>query len=396
MDASVLKERMARRVDELAEQLIAVSHDIHAHPELCYEEHYAHGVLTDAIERHGIDVTRSAHGVETAFDARAGQEGPDVAVCLEYDALPVIGHACGHNVIAAAGLGAGLAAAAFADEAGGRVRLLGTPAEEGGNGKQRLADGGALDGLDAAVMVHPADADLLWMDTVAAVTVDVEWHGRPAHAAAFPWKGANALDAAVLGYVNVAALRQHILPTERVHGIFRDGGDAPNVVPEHASMQWMVRSGSIASLGPLYERVVACWQAGATATGCRCEHRETQPAYAEMVDNPVLGRLYAANVAALGRPVARPGPEHRVLGSTDMGNVSYLVPAIHPMIQVAPRGVSIHTREFAGHAASPTADEAVVIGAKALAATIADLWAERSLVDEARRAHDEELGRRRA
>jgi amidohydrolase len=385
---------MCDRIDALAETLLEVSHDIHAHPELCFEERYAHGRLTDALEAQGLDVTRSAHGVETAFDARAGTDGPEIGVCLEYDALPGVGHACGHNIIAAAGLGAGLAAAAFADEAGGRVRILGTPAEEGGAGKIFMAQAGAFDGLDAAMMIHPADADLLSMDTIAVVTFDVEWHGRAAHAAAFPWKGANALDAAVLSYVNVAALRQHIEPTDRVHGIFRDGGLAANVVPEHASMTWMVRSARISSLGPLQERVEACWQAGAVASGCSCEHRLAHPAYADMVDNPVLASLYAANAAALGRPVSAPGERGRVVGSTDMGNVSYLVPSIHPMIRVAPSGISIHTHEFAAHAASAAGDEAVVLGAKMLASTIADLWAEPGLVADARRAFDTEVATR--
>lgn len=391
MDAVTLKRRMCERIDELADSLVAVSHEIHAHPELRFEEHRAHDLLTESIERHGVGVTRSAHGLETAFDARAGVEGPELGVCLEYDALPGIGHACGHNIIAAAGLGAGLAAAALADEAGGRVRLLGTPGEEGGAGKVHMADSGAFGGLDAAVMVHPADADLIAMDAIAVVSLDVDWHGKAAHAAAFPWKGANALDAAVLSYMNVAALRQHIEPTDRVHGIFRDGGLAPNIVPEHASMTWMVRSARIAGLGPLQERVEACWQAGALAAGCTCEHRVAHPPYADMVDNPVLARLYSANAAAMGRPVSSPGERGRVVGSTDMGNVSYLVPSIHPMIRVSPPGVSIHTHEFAAHAVSAAGDEAVVLGAKLLAMTLADLWSDRSLVDEAKRALDAEL-----
>jgi amidohydrolase len=377
---------MCERIDALATVLIEASHDIHAHPELNFEEHHAHGLLTDLLEQQGVEVTRSAHGLATAFDARAGHEGPVIAVCCEYDALPGVGHACGHNIIATAGLGAGLAAAALAEEVGGRVRILGTPAEEGGAGKVYLAQAGAFDGVDAAMMVHPADADLLSMDTIAAATLEVEWFGEAAHAAAFPWKGRNALDAAVLGYVNVAALRQHIEPTDRIHGVFRKGGDKPNIVPDHTVMEWMVRSRTLASLAPLQERVVAAWEAGAAATGCRCEHRVAHPVYADMVDNPVLGQLYAANAATLGRPVAVPSDGARVVGSTDMGNVSYLVPSIHPMVKVAPAGVSIHSHEFARHAASPAGDEAVLVGAKAMAMTIADLWAAPHLVGEARDA----------
>src|SRR3954470_11549519 len=271
---------MCERIDALADTLLELSHDIHAHPELSFEEHHAHDVLTAALERDGIDVTRSSHGLDTAFDARVGTEGPEIAICCEYDALPGIGHACGHNIIATAGLGAGLAAAALAEEAGGRVRILGTPAEEGGAGKVYMADEGAFDGGDAAMMVHPASADLLYMGAIAAATYDVEWFGEAAHAAAQPWRGRNALDAAALGYVNVSALRQHIEPWERIHGVFREGGDKPNIVPEHTVMEWMGRSPTIESLEPLQTRVEAAWEAGASATGCRCEHRVLHHVYA--------------------------------------------------------------------------------------------------------------------
>ncbi|MDP8987782.1 MAG: M20 family peptidase, partial [Actinomycetota bacterium] len=242
MDLGRLKERVCDRVDELAPALIAVSHEIHAHPELCYEERFAHELLTSLLEREGLEVARGAYGLDTAFEARSGGEGPTVVVCCEYDALPGIGHACGHNVIAAATAGAGLAAATVADEAGGRVRVLGTPAEEGGAGKVELAHHGALDGVDAAMMVHPAAADLATMDSLAAAMLEVEYFGEAAHAAAAPHRGRNALDAAVLGYLNVAALRQHIADTERVHGVITKGGDKANIVPDHTAMGWMVRS----------------------------------------------------------------------------------------------------------------------------------------------------------
>ena len=208
-----------RRGRPARDVLVDLSRQIHARPELGYEEHFAHDLLTRVLEDEGLSVTRSARGIDTAFEARAGSDGPTVAVLCEYDALPAIGHACGHNVIAAAGLGAGLAAAALADELGGRVVVIGTPAEEGGGGKLRLIDAGAFAGVDAALMVHPADADLLAMDVIAVHEVVVSYTGEAAHAAAYPHRGRNALDAAVLGYVNVAALRQHIAPGERIHGI---------------------------------------------------------------------------------------------------------------------------------------------------------------------------------
>jgi amidohydrolase len=381
--ADDLKARMVARVDALAESLVEASHDIHEHPELAFEEHHAHDLLTAFLEREGVDVQRGAFGMDTAFDAVVGAEGPTVAVCLEYDALPGVGHACGHNVIATAGLGASLAAAVLADEAGGRVRILGTPAEERGGGKEVAIRGGALEGVDAAMMIHPADADLLWMDAIAVVEYDVEFEGKAAHAAARPHLGRNALDAAVLAYVNVAALRQHIEDTDRIHGVFTDGGARPNIVPEHAAMTWMIRSLKRDGLEPLVERVTACFDAGAAAAGCTCSYRESFPPYDDVIDNQTMLECYGANVAALGRPASTPGPT-RVIGSTDMGNVSKVVPAIHPMIRVAPPGVSIHSHEFATHARSATGDEAVILGAKAMAMTIADLWSVPATLDRAK------------
>jgi amidohydrolase len=388
------KARLAHEVARRAELLVDVSHQIHAHPELLYEEHFAHDLLTEVLEGEGLEVTRQARGIATAFEARSGSRGPTVAVMCEYDALPAVGHACGHNVIAASGLGAGLAAAALADELGGRILVLGTPAEEGGGGKVLLADAGALDGVDAAVMVHPADADLSAMDVIAVQEVVATYEGQAAHAAAFPHRGRNALDACVLGYLNVAALRQHITPSERIHGIISHGGDKPNVVPSHARSEWMVRSETLERLVRLKERFVACIEAGAQAAGCEVRLEWRDPAYADMVDNHALVARYRANAEALGRSVGDPNPDRRVVGSTDMGNVSYLVPSIHPMIQVAPIGVPIHTPDFAGHAAGEGGDRAVLDGATALAWTIADVWLDAAVLPAARAEWEQETARR--
>jgi amidohydrolase len=264
------------------------------------------------------------------------------------------------------------------------VRILGTPAEEGGGGKVLMAERGAFEDVDAAMMVHPADADLLAMDAIAATHLEVVYEGVAAHAAAFPHLGRNALDAAVLGYVNVAALRQHIEATDRVHGVFLEGGDKANIVPERTRMQWMVRSARFASLEPLQKRVEACFEAGAAATGCTCAHRVSSPPYADMVDNPVLVGLYAANSEALGRPLADP----RAGGSARRrqhrhGNVSYLVPSIHPMVKVARRGCPSTPTSSPATPARPAGDAAVLHGARAMAATVADLWADRGLVEAA-------------
>ncbi len=377
IDLDTAKERVVAEVDRLADVLVDASHQIHAHPELCFEERFAHDLLTGILEGEGLPVTRHARDLDTAFEARAGSDGPLIAVMCEYDALPGIGHACGHNIIASAGLGAGLASAAIADTVGGRVLILGTPAEEGGGGKVFLAERGALEGVDAALMVHPAGVDLTAMSAIAIQRLTVTYEGESAHAAAFPHRGRNALDAMVLGYVNIAALRQHIRPTERVHGIFLEAGDKANIVPARAKAEWYVRSPTARTLEPLCERVAACLEAGAAAAGCTVEFEWLGPRYLDMVDNGPMVERYRENAARLGRDVADPrSGGAKVVGSTDMGNVSHLVPSIHPMIQVSPASVSIHSPEFARYAASEDGDKAVLDGAKALAMTMVDLWAQ--------------------
>ena len=375
MDADALKAAVCAEVDRLADQLLEASHEIHAHPELNFEEHFAHDLLVDQLHGAGLHTTPHAYGVATAFEASAGESGFNVAVLCEYDALPGIGHACGHNVIATAGLGAGLAAASVAAEAGGRLRIMGTPAEEGGGGKIEMARRGAFEEIGAAMMVHPADADLIAMDTIALQELHVQYHGKAAHAAAAPWDGRNALDAAVLGYMNIASMRQHIRPTERIHGVFSKGGDKANIVPAETAMEWIVRSSTIESLQPLKQRVLTALESAATACSCTVDHQWHSHTYADMIDNGPMVAAYVSNAAKVGRNVVDPAAVgRRVVGSTDMGNISYLVPSIHPMIKVAADGVAIHTVEFAEWARSPDGDKAVLDGAKAMAMTIVDLW----------------------
>lgn len=393
VDLNALKERTDEIVGRHAETLIGASHKIHSHPELGFEEEFAHDVLAGVLEGAGLTVTRGARGIATAFEARAGRSGPMIAVLCEYDALPGVGHACGHNVIGAAGVGAGIAAAAVADEVGGRVLVLGTPAEEGGGGKVALAERGAFDDVEAALMVHPAGIEATRMDAIAIQRLQVTYTGRASHAAAAPHLGHNALDAAVLGYMNVAALRQHIRPDERVHGIFTDGGQAPNIVPERAASSWYVRSPDVKGLEALKERVLACLAAGASAAGCEMEVEWVAPAFANMIDNESLLGSYAANLARTGRTVTEPAAGEGILGSTDMGNVSHIVPSIHPMIAVAPSEVAIHTVEFERCAGGPDGDRAVLDGARAMAATLVDLWAQPGLLDSVRSEYADALAR---
>jgi amidohydrolase len=373
-DVDELKARACNLIDSNADELVRVSHEIHDHPEQNYEEVFASELLTRSANDLGVPVELGAFDCPTGFSGDVGT-GPTVCIMSEYDALPEIGHGCGHNIIAAAGLGAAIALASLAKETGGRVRYMGTPAEEGGGGKILMARNGALTGVDLAMMVHPADADLATIDAIALQQLLVEYSGQESHAAAAPHLGRNALDAAVLGYMAVATLRQHILPTERVHGIFLKSGDKPNIVPSEASTEWYVRSDNVTSLAALKPRVLASLESGAHACGCSVSHEWIGAAYADMVTNNTMGAMYAHNALRLGRTVTDPRQGgHRVVGSTDMGNVSHLVPSIHPMIASAPSGTSIHTKQFAHFARSPMADKAVLDGAKAMAMTAIDYW----------------------
>ena len=396
VDLDALKDRADAIVADHADALVAASRQLHADPELAFAERHAHDLLADLLDGAGLAVERGTHGVPTAFAARAGTSGPTIAVLCEYDALPGIGHACGHNVIGAAGVGAGIAAAALAEEIGGRVLVLGTPAEEGGGGKVALAEAGAFEGVEAALMVHPAGLDLARIKAIAIHQLQVTYHGKAAHAAAAPHAGRNALDAAVLGYQNVAALRQHIRPDERIHGIFTEAGEAPNVVPARAATFWYVRSPTVAGLAALKPRVLAALEAGAAATGCTVEHQWQDPAYADMVDNEAMIERYRRNLARSGRTLIEPDSLEAVVGSTDMGNISHLVPSIHPMIAVSPPNVPIHPADFARFAGSEAGDRAVIDGARAMAATVLDLWAEPGALDEVRREFAEKRAAGRA
>ncbi len=387
-----IRRRVVERVDEVAAELVEVSHLIHDRPEQNFEEHFASELLARSATRNGLASERGAFGLGTAVHGETGS-GPLVCVMSEYDALPGIGHGCGHNVIAAAGLGAAIALAAVADDAGGRLRWLGTPAEEGGGGKIIMARSGALEGVETAMMVHSAGHDLTSIDAIALRQIECDYEGAEAHAAAAPERGRNALDAAVLGYMGVASLRQHILPTERVHGILTRAGEKPNIVPRHASSQWYVRSDTMESLEALTPRVVAALEAGAQACGCSSRVRFPGETYADLVANAQMSSVWVRHAASLGRTVGDPRTGGvRVVGSTDMGNVSHLVPTIHPMIASAPAGTAIHTEEFARHSRGPIADRAVVDGAKLLALCAVDFWTDPAL--RARTAEEFSLTRR--
>jgi amidohydrolase len=374
-----LKTAARERVEAARDSLVGLSHRIHADPELGYEEERASAWVADALEAGGLAVERGVGGLPTAFAARAGSGPLHVLICAEYDALPEIGHACGHNVIAAAAVGAGLALAPVADEAGLTLTVLGTPAEEGGGGKIVLMEQGLFDGVHAAMMVHPAPFEMLEFPVIAATSFDIRYTGREAHSSAFPELGINAADAFVVAQTAIGLLREHIRGTDRIHGIVTKGGDAPNVVPAETTGLWMARSSTLRELEDLVPRVLKCFEAGALATGATLDVTHYPP-YAEMVHDRDLLAHYRVNAEALGRSFPDLGEAaKRASASTDMGNVSLRIPSIHPMLGVDANGAVNHQAEFAAACATDSADRAAIEGAVAMAWTAIDAAADDAL-----------------
>lgn len=382
-DCEAIKQTVCAEIDRLAADLVALSRRIHANPELRFEEERAAAWLSEFLEGIGYAVARGAYGLPTAFSAEIGSGRPRVALLCEYDALPKIGHACGHNVIAAAGVGAAAGLARVISSLPGSVRVLGTPAEEGGGGKAIMGRNGAFADVDVAMMVHPSGAEHLEIDALAVTALEVEYRGRAAHAAAAPQHGINALDAMVTAYNAIAQLRQHIAAGERVHGIITDGGQAPNIVPERCAGVFYVRAPDRPSLEALEKRVLDCFQAGALATGATVHIVKQGEDYDDLRTNQPLAALYAANLQRVGR---RLGDSGKVTGSTDMGNVSHLVPSIHPMVQIAPPDVPLHTEEFCRWAGSERGDLGVLDGAKVMAMTAVDYFIDAGTRDAVRTA----------
>jgi amidohydrolase len=383
---SALKTRVIQAVDKLGDELESLSHRIHAHPELGFQEVQASGWLADFLGAQGFAVERGVAGVATAFRATLARgAGPTIAILCEYDALPGIGHACGHNVIAAAGAGAGAALAAVADALpGGTIQVIGTPAEEGGGGKVKLIEGGVFRDVDCAMMIHGFDRNLLDQTLLGITTNTFEFSGRAAHASADPWAGVNALDACIQTFNAVAMLRQQTRPDCRVHGIITNGGAAPNVIPERATAVFSVRAPRIDQMWQLYERVVACAEGAARAAGASVEITPRDVVYEPMSASPILLDLFGANLRQLGLAEGKPDADRTA--SSDIGNVSQVVPTIHPWMAIAPEGTAIHTRAFLDAASGPLARAGLVASAQAMAMTALDLLAEPSRVTLAKAA----------
>jgi amidohydrolase len=383
------KDAVATAVDRLAAELEALSHLIHDHPELAFREEKAAGWLTGYLTAKGAQVERGVGGLPTAFRATVPGRGPGptIAILAEYDALPGIGHACGHNVIAASGAGAGAAIAVALGTLpfAGRIQVIGTPAEEGGAGKVKLLEAGVFEQVDAALMIHGRPGTQVWRPSLGIIEVTCEFFGRAAHASSWPWRGVNALNALIQLFVSLDAMRQQLRPACRVHGIITNGGAQANIIPEYTSAEFYLRAPRIDDCRELLRRFEAAAEGAATATGCTVKVTPDPVVHEPLKPNAAMASLFAANLARIDFP-EDPDDGEAGHGSTDCGNVSQALPTIHPYIRICPDGVPGHSREMAEWSRSPLARTGLVAAAKALAMTALDLVAR---PDELARAKDE-------
>ena len=383
MLTSTPSDRLATIVAEVLPEALDLSHRVHANPEIAYEERQAASWTAELLERHGFEITRPVGGLETAFVARrqGGPAGPVIAFLGEYDALPEVGHGCGHNLMCSSSSGAAIVAAReLGDDFAGEVRFIGTPAEEAGSGKVTMIEKGVFGDVDVALQIHPSDRTNAEIACLAITDLDVTFHGKLAHASADPWLGRNALDALVLLYTMVAQWRQHLKPRERVHGIITHGGAAPNIVPDLTSGRWFLRTPIDEDLQPMVDRFREMADAAALATGTTVEVTEAPNRMRTMVNNQTLIDIWRRELAAAGW---QDGPIDMNSGSTDMANVSHEVPTIHPMMAIAPEGTPGHSREFAEYAAGRGGDEMLPVAIRVLAATGIQLVRDPALVERA-------------
>lgn len=371
-------------VEAVLPEALDLSHRVHANPEMAFEERNAARWSAELLERHGFEITAPIGGLETAFQARwrGDRPGPVVAFAGEYDALPEVGHGCGHNLMCSSSAGAAVAAArVLGRDFAGEIRFVGTPAEEAGNGKVHLIRAGVFGDVDVCLQIHPSDSSSAEIRCLALTEAGVTFHGTLAHASADPWLGRNALDAIVLLHTMIAQWRQHLKPGERVHGIITHGGAAPNIVPELTSGRWYLRTPVDEDLDPLVERFEAMAQAAARATGCTVElHLDPTNRCRTMLNNPTLLEVWRRHLAEAG---IADDPVDPNAGSTDMANVSHEVPTIHPYMAIAPRGTPGHSRELAARAGGEDGDRMLPAAIRVLAATALELIRDPSLVQRA-------------
>jgi len=381
LNTESLKASVIGEIDAHRHQLSELSLKIHSNPELGLEEVKAVAWLTQYLEENGFSIERGICQLPTAFRGSYGVGKPVIAILAEYDALPGLGHACGHNIIATCAVGAGVASKPAIDRFGGSIMVIGTPAEELYGGKITMIDKGAFNDVDVAMMVHPGAYDTATIQVFACQHLEVEFFGKAAHAAGRPEAGINALEAMIQSFVAINSLRQHIKDKARIHGIITDGGEAPNVVPAHSAGSFIVRAEEDTYLDELKERVLNCFIGAAKTSGARLEYRWGDVRYAPMRNNLTLARLFMQNMQPLGRQMLLSEPKH-TFGSTDMGNVSQVVPSIHPFVAIAPVEVANHSPQFALAAASEAGTHGLLDAAKALAMTVVDLVANPGIVSK--------------
>jgi amidohydrolase len=374
-EVDAAKEAVAARIEGARDQTLSLSRRIHGSPEVGYEEEKAAAWLCEELADRDFDVEAQFCGLPTAFRARFGSGPLNIGFLAEYDALPGIGHACGHNIIAGASFGAAAGLAAMADDLGLTVTLLGTPAEEtlSRGGKILMLERGGFDGIHAAMMVHPTPFEAVAPPTLAALAMRIDARGRPAHASAAPEQGRNAADALTVAQVALGLLRQHVTADARISGFVTNAGEAANVIPASAAAEYVLRAASLEGLAPLRQRVEDCFRAGALATGCDVTITGGERPYAELASDPVIADLYQANAEAAGRVFTDPSIMGRFMPSTDAGNVSHVIPTIHPYLGLNTWPVVNHQAEFAAACATPAADNVTVLGAKLLASVAIDV-----------------------
>ncbi|KAE8327879.1 hypothetical protein BDV39DRAFT_204595 [Aspergillus sergii] len=380
-------------LEDVSKQLHELNHYIWSNPELAYEEHKAHDAICDFLEGQGFTVTRHAYGVDTSFECISGTEGRLINLNAEYDALPDIGHACGHNLIATSSIAAFLALSQLQKKYGikGRIQLLGTPAEENGGGKAKLIDAGAFQGVDISLMAHGGPENLGGPtgDGVAGVLMNarkelhVEYFGKNAHAGGNPWDGVNALDALVQAYNGISTLRQQILPEERIHGAFLDVPKVANVIPAYTKSYWQVRSPTLQGLNKLIAKVRQCIEGAALVTGCTAKIEE-DGLYTDIILNETLCERFTGHMAAYGKKFVQK-LDQVLTGSSDVGNVSYVVPTLHAMFAISTSNGSFpHHPDFTACAGTDEAHDAAVLTGKGLALLGWDMLTDDALYTSAR------------
>ena len=381
LQVKALKGNVVEAIELQKQSLTQLSQNIHDNPELGFQEEKASAWLGNYLEENGFNVERGIAGLATAFRAIYGQRNPRIALLAEYDALPKIGHGCGHNIIAASAVGASVAGKLAVDNFGGSIIVLGTPAEEVFGGKIDMVKEGVFREVDVAMMVHPSTRNVVIGETLACISLDVEFWGKAAHAAAQPHQGINALEALILSFNSINSLRQHIKEGARIHGIITNGGQMPNVVPDHSAARFLIRAQDITYLEELKEKVSSCLLGASIATGADLEYSWGNRVYAPMKNNLPLAELFRQNLESLGRSVEL-FDTHFGVGSTDMGNVSQIVPSIHPLVAITSSHIPLHTPEFASAAVLEEGFRGLMDAAKTMAMTVVDILASQKALDE--------------